>query len=104
MAGWESLRLDLLRYHEESPGALVWWPGPERERRHERRFRIELAAWATGVADELHTKYGDLVDLRVGALTYPGKQLAFPRQVLEQRGGPAETVGLTAEPSSPLTI
>ena len=53
MAGWESLRVDLLRLGEESPGALVVWPNPHTERRSERRFRIMLAAWATEIAGTL---------------------------------------------------
>ena len=61
MAGWESLRVDLLRLREESPGALVVWPNPHSERRSERRVRIVLAAWATEIAGTLKAKYGDLL-------------------------------------------
>ncbi|WP_427887995.1 hypothetical protein ACQHIV_33310 [Kribbella sp. GL6] len=104
MAGWESLRLDLLRIREESPRAFVVYPDPHTERRHERQFRIRLAAWATGIAEELHTKYGELVDLQVGALGFPGKELRYGEQIFEMAGEPAEVVGLTVEAPSPLTI
>jgi hypothetical protein len=67
MAGWESLRVDLLRWRVEAPGALVVFPGLGREHRHERRFRIQLPAWATDIAGELHAEYGELVELQVGA-------------------------------------
>lgn len=49
MTGWQGLRVDLRRLLEESPDALVAFPDPESER-SERRFRIELAAWATEIA------------------------------------------------------
>lgn len=104
MAGWERLRVDLLRYREEAPGALVVYPSPHTERRYERRFRIELAAWAVDIAGDLYAKYGDLVDLRVGALSFPAKELFVPEHALQLRGEPAETAGLAVEPLQPLTI
>ncbi|GAA1134457.1 hypothetical protein GCM10009630_36050 [Kribbella jejuensis] len=104
MAGWESLRVDLLRYLEEAPGALVVLPNPHTVRRYERRFRIELAAWATDIAADLYAKYGELVELRVGALSFPGKELFVRERSQRLRGEPAEAVGLTAEPLQQLTI
>jgi hypothetical protein len=71
MAGWDSLRVDLRRFVEESPGAFVVGPSPYSERRDGRRFPVELAAWATEIAGELKAKYGEVVDLQVGALTFP---------------------------------
>ncbi len=65
MAGWESLRVDLRRLLEESPGALVVFPDPDSERR-DRPIHIELAAWATDIAATLNAKYGRHVDLHVG--------------------------------------
>ncbi|GAA3139088.1 hypothetical protein JOF29_000281 [Kribbella aluminosa] len=104
MVGWESLREDLLRYREESPRPLVVWPSPSTERRHERRFRIQLAAWATGIAGELHAKYGDLVELQVGALTFPGRQLFVDELARQLHGEPADRGELTADLLAPLTI
>ncbi|WP_433164399.1 hypothetical protein [Kribbella sp. CA-247076] len=103
MAGWESLRVDLRRLREESPGALVAFPSPDSER-SEKRFQVELAAWAIDVAAALKAKYGSLVDLRVGAMTFPARQLwvsEYTRQLLD---GLAEPTGLDVEPLSPLTI
>ncbi|WP_432892230.1 hypothetical protein ACQPYH_16445 [Kribbella sp. CA-245084] len=97
MAGWESLRVDLLRLREESPGALVVWPSPHTERRSERRFRIVLAAWATEIADTLKAKYGDVVDLQVGAMTFPGGELVASESALQLPGVPAEAAGLDVE-------
>ncbi|WP_329482578.1 hypothetical protein OG555_10240 [Kribbella sp. NBC_01484] len=103
MAGWESLRVDLRRLREESPGALVVFPAPDFERR-ERRFRIDLAAWATDIAVMLNAKYGDVVDLRVGAMTFPARQLWVTDYSRQLHGEPAESAGLDVQPLSPLTV
>jgi hypothetical protein len=104
MPGWESLRVDLRRLREESPGAVVVSPSPDRERRWERRFRIELAAWATDIAAMLVAKYGDVVGLRVGAMTYPTRQLWVTDYSRQLHGAPAESAGLDVQPLSPLTV
>ena len=104
MAGWESLRLDLLRLREESPGALVVWPNPHTERRSERRFRIVLAAWATEIAGTLKAKYGDVVDLQVGAMTFPGGELVASESALQLPGVPADAAGLDVEAVRPLSV
>jgi hypothetical protein len=95
------LRVDLRRLLVESPDALVAFPDPESERR-ERRIQIDLAAWASDVAAGLNTAYGDLVDLRVGAMTFPGRQLFVREHGL--RGEPAESVGLSVEVLSSLAV
>ncbi|MGZ0150403.1 hypothetical protein ACXJJ3_25320 [Kribbella sp. WER1] len=104
MAGRESLRIDLLRCREEAPGALMMWSDPLSERRRGRRCRIDLAAWATDIAGELKEKYGDLVDLRVGALTYPAKELSVGEAARQLHGEPAEAAGLVVDALAPLTI
>lgn len=103
MAGWESLRVDLRRLREESPGALRVFPVPDRERR-EPPFYIELAAWATDIAAMLNAKYGSLVDLRVGAMTFPARQLWVSEYSLQFQGEPAASVGLDVELVSALTV
>jgi hypothetical protein len=104
VAGWDSLRVDLRRLRDEAPGALVMWPSPETERRHEKQFRIDLAAWATDIAGRLHATYGGLVDLRVGAMSFPDRQMSVSEHALELHGEPAESAGLVVEVLSPLTI
>jgi hypothetical protein len=104
-AGWESLRVDLRRLREESPGALVVFPSPESERRKP-PFHIELAAWATDIATTLNAKYESLVDLHVGAMTFPARQLwvsEYSRQVYEAPTD-AGSAGLELESLSPLTV
>lgn len=95
--------MDLRRLREESPGALVAFPGPDGERR-EQRFRIELAAWATDIAARLKAKYGSSVELRVGAMTFPARQLWVSAYARQLRGAPAEPAGLDVDSLSPLTI
>jgi hypothetical protein len=107
MAGWESLRADLRRLLEESPDALMVFQDPDSEQRG-RPIHLELAAWATDFAAALNAKYGSLVDLRVGAMTFPAGQLWLKKRWYEHwyqlRGAPAEHAGLDVEPLSPLTI
>jgi hypothetical protein len=103
MAGWQSLRVDLRRLREESPGALVVWPNPDGERR-EPPFCIQLAAWATDIAATLNAEYGSLLDLQVGAMTFPAKQLWASEDLPQLRGAPAESAGLEVEALSPLSI
>ncbi|MFF0265519.1 hypothetical protein [Kribbella sp. NPDC004536] len=104
MTDWEHLRVDLLRYGKEAPGALVVGPSPHTERRYETRFQIKLAAWAVDIAGDLQRKYGELVELQVGALTFPAKQPAWDVRRLQLPGEPAQSVGLTVTPLAPLTI
>lgn len=107
MAGWESLRADLRRLLEESPDALMVFQDPNSEQRG-RPIHIELAAWATDIAADLNAKYGSLVDLRVGAMTFPAGQMWLQKSWYERwyelPGAAAESAGLDVEPLSPLTI
>ncbi|MEV0794405.1 hypothetical protein [Kribbella sp. NPDC050459] len=107
MAGRESLRADLCRLREESPDAFMVLQDPDSEQRG-RPIHIELAAWATDIAATLHAKYGSLVDLRVGAMTFPARQLWIMERRYqhwyELRGAAAESAGFEVEPQSPLTI
>ncbi len=80
--------MDLRRLLEESPGALVVFPDPDSERR-DRPIHIELAAWATDIAATLNAKYGRHVDLRVGAMTFPARQLWVSEYVRQLHGAPA---------------
>lgn len=99
----ESLRVDLRRLLEESPGALVVGPSPDSERR-EPPVRIQLAAWATDIAATLNDKYGNLLDLHVGAMTFPARQLWVSEHTPQLRGAPAEPAGLEVEALSPLSV
>jgi hypothetical protein len=58
--------LDHLRDDPEQP-----LRGFAHPRRGQPPFSVTLAAWATELAADLHTKYGELVVLEVGYLQYP---------------------------------
>lgn len=95
--------MDLRRLLNESPDALVEWPDPDSERR-EQRIRIQLAAWASDIAATLNARYGDLVDLRVGAMTFPTRQLWVSEYAYQLPTAPAGPAALEVEPLSPLSI
>ena len=95
--------MDLRRLFEESPGALVVGPNPDSERR-EPPIHIQLAAWATDIAATLNAKYGSLLDLYVGAMTFPARQLWLSEDLPQVRGAPAEPAGLDVEALSPLSV
>jgi hypothetical protein len=103
VTGWESLRADLRQLRDESPAALVVFPDPDSER-HEQRISIDLAAWATDIAAMLNAKYGSLLDLHVGAMSFPTRQLWPGASGYQLRGAPAERAGLDVEPLSPLSV
>jgi hypothetical protein len=71
MAVWDELRLALVRLLEEQTGALRGYPDPSRSEAGPPPYSIRLAPWAEAVAGELSGRFGDDVDLTVGALPYP---------------------------------
>lgn len=102
MAVWDELKVVLARLRDQEPGTLMEYPSPEVDEGRQPPFTIRLAAWATGIAAELHRQFGDNVDLTVGALPYPpGRQppcrpgpgeppdLLDPHQIAAELDGPA---------------
>ena len=71
MAAWEELRLTLARLLEDRPGAVTLSPDLGGSDSGPPPYPIRLAPWAEAVAAELHGRFGDQVDLTVGALPYP---------------------------------
>src|SRR5690242_21703606 len=79
MAAWDELKVVLARLRDEQPRALTGWPNPATD--HVPPFSITLASWATATAEQLHRRFGDDVELTVGALPYPpGRPPRFPFQ------------------------
>ena len=100
MAAWDELKVVLARLCAERPRVLMGWPNPRTV--HVPPFSVRLASWATATAAELHQRFGDDVELTVGALPYPpGRQPRFrpgaglppdlldPQQVTAVLDGPA---------------
>src|SRR5215469_9969548 len=74
MAAWDELKAVLVRLRDEQPGALMQYPTLELDPGRMPPvppFGIGLAPWAATVAEELHRRFGDDVELTVGALPYP---------------------------------
>jgi hypothetical protein len=76
VALWDELKVVLARLRDEQPGALQGYPDPGYDEDRQPPFEIRLAPWATATAENLHNRFGQGVDLVVGALAYPpGRQL-----------------------------
>jgi len=101
MAVWESLREDLVDLLDRAPDAVVGYPSLDRPRPAGERLYVYLAAWASNVAATLHDKYGDQVDLQVGAMRFPHRGVHADPQGLPLHGAPAETIGLVVEQQDP---
>jgi hypothetical protein len=71
MAAWDDLKVTLARLRDQQPGTLMRYPMSEVDEGRQPPFRITLAPWATAAAEDLHRRFGDNVDLTVGALPYP---------------------------------
>ncbi|HEU5043505.1 MAG TPA: hypothetical protein VFT75_05165 [Nocardioidaceae bacterium] len=103
MAGWSELRVDLRRISEETPDALLGYPDPSSDRPETGTFAIHLASWASDIAATLHEKYGETVDLEVGAIRFPGRDFdAGPLRTLPET--PADSLGLSVEAITPLSV
>jgi hypothetical protein len=90
MAVWEELRLTLARLLEDRPGAVTSYPDLGGSNGGTPPYPIGLAPWAEAVAGELHGRFGDQVDLTVGALPFPpGRAPRRPRPAGEPAGEPA---------------
>lgn len=99
--GWDAVRGDLQRLRAESPCPLMSFPDPSDASR-EPPYAVELAAWAEDVAAALHATYGELVTLRVGAMSYPDCTWGQPLLSRTIESDLAEAVGLVV--TSPVAL
>jgi hypothetical protein len=104
MAAWDELKVVLVRLRDEQPGVLMGYPMPEVDEGRVPPFRLRLAPWAVATAEELHRKFGDDVELTVGALPYPPGHHLPPRPAT----GPAPDLlnpqEITAELDGPAVV
>ena len=68
MGIWDEVRPALVRLREQKPSPLKRYPSLESAEAGPPPFTVGLASWAAGVAGELHQRFGDQVELTVGAL------------------------------------
>jgi hypothetical protein len=71
MATWDELRRALARLLEQHPDILTYSPDLGGGEAGQPPYQIGLVPWAADAAGELWRRFGDQVDLRVGALPYP---------------------------------
>src|ERR1700691_2042920 len=102
MTVWDELKVVLARLRDEQLAALMLYPMPEVNEGGRPPFEIRLAPGAAATAAELHQRFGDDVELTVGALPYPpGRQpprppapgpladLLDPHEIAAELDGPA---------------
>ena len=102
MTTWDELRVILTRLRDEQPGVVLAFPNPSRQEAQPPPYQIMLAPTAVAVAEDLHTRFGDSVEVTVGALPYPpGRparrppiteppaELLSPHQATVELDGPA---------------
>jgi hypothetical protein len=70
LRAWQQVSAELVRLADSHPNVLVGWPGPE-QRYLQPPFDIRLSAHAVDVAARLYERFGEYVELTVGALHYP---------------------------------
>jgi len=92
MVVWGELRVALARVLEERPGALTRYPDLDQRDSGAPPYVIELAPWAEAEAGRLYRRFGDLVNLTVGALPYPPDN---------STGRPVSPPGRAADPLGP---
>jgi hypothetical protein len=71
MAVWDQVKPVLARLRDQQPGTLMQFPTLEADEGRQPPFTIRLAPWAAAAAAELYRRFGDDVELTVGALPYP---------------------------------
>ena len=100
MAAWDELKVVLVRLREEQPGVLRGYPTLELDPGRVPPvppFRIGLAPWAAATAAELHRRFGDDVELTVGALPYPPGAQPRPRRATAPLPGLLDSREVTVE-------
>jgi hypothetical protein len=103
VTAWDDLKTRLLELEDED--CLLAWSNPRSEASdHQQPFQVCLQPWGTGIAEELHRKLGNAVELQVGAMTYPDRHflpspeivlpwpstVLDPEQLTDQIEGPRE--------------
>jgi hypothetical protein len=79
MAIWDELRVTLIRLRGERPADLLAFPNPSDPEGRPPPYQIRLAPTVVALAEDLHTRFGDSVELTVGALPYPpGRRSRWP--------------------------
>jgi len=94
----------LIRLRDEQPGDLLGFPNPSRPEGQPPPYQIMLAPTAVAVAEGLHARFGDSVELTVGALPYPpGRPRRWP-PITEPPAQPLSPHQATVELDGPAVV
>jgi hypothetical protein len=104
VTAWDELKPVIVRLRDQQPGALAGYPSPESSEGRTPPFKIRLAPWATGAAEELHRQFGDDVELTVGFLPYPPGRPGQPRRAPGQRPDLLDPREVTAALDGPAVV
>jgi hypothetical protein len=103
MTTWDELKPVLIRLAAAEPTPLISWPDPGHDDGREPPFGIALEPWATRAAQELHNRFGNDLQLTVGALRYPECAPVVPLEAAPQVPQLDPAV-LAVELDGPLTV
>lgn len=70
MTSWADVKQVIADLRAEDPSPLYMYPDPSFDG-HRPPFKIGLLPWAVATAERLYDRFGDQVELTVGALPYP---------------------------------
>ncbi|PXY27877.1 hypothetical protein [Prauserella muralis] len=74
---WERYKAVLTRLLDEHPEAALGFDDPRVDEGREPPFSLSLAAWAVDLAEEVHARFGAEVDVGVGAMPCPAREMRF---------------------------
>lgn len=104
VTAWDLVRVKLAEIEQRTPGALQSWPDPRVTSPRPTPISVELAAWATDVAADLHARFGDQVRLTVGAMSYPDRTMVRIAEAFAPALTPAEDHGLRVTMATPVHV
>ncbi len=100
MTVWDDLGTEIVRLRDARPTPLSGYPDPRGDEQA-LPVQINLAAWASDEAAQLHRRFGDDVRLTVGAMSYPAAQ---DLPLFEEPADDASPDEVTFDLAEPLTI
>jgi len=106
MSVWAAVRQELLRLRAEQPALLMAYTDPNAEPDPSPPFFIQLDASAVTTAHDLHRRFGEQAELRVGALPFPPSPDQPWRQPALRKPVPLDHSidGIRVELAGPLTV
>ncbi len=78
MDRWGEMRATLLGLESDSRRPLVGFPDPRSDLPPPLPISVRLEAWASDIAAALHNRFGADIELTVGYLTFPERNLKYP--------------------------